>query len=95
MRDPKAPIPAPLESHLNWNTKTPEGEARARRISNAKIQPVVDGYPWTPGATRIDTALLLAIGEACPFTRAWERKIWSEECDRILQERAEKVAANG
>jgi hypothetical protein len=84
MRDASLPVPPPLETPLNWRRdRDGESEARARRLSAARILPIVEQYNGRP-----EIELLLALGEACPFTRWWECEIWLGEIDRIRRARS-------
>ena len=83
MRDNSLPVPPPVETPLNWRRdRTPEAEARARYMSRARIPEVLDRHKDSSGIVK-----LLALGEACPFVRWWEREIWLEEIARISAER--------
>jgi hypothetical protein len=77
--------PQPVTSPLLWGRRDAESEARARRLSAAKISEVLDSHA---GASGVE--LYLAVGEACPFSRRWECDIWLEELNRILRARTER-----
>jgi hypothetical protein len=76
MRDPD---PQPVMSPLAWARHDAKGDAVTRGKSAAIIRGVLRRM-----AGREEMEILLAIGEACPFTSRYDRRIWTEEANRQL-----------
>ena len=69
--------PAPITAPLNWGKRDPQHEA-AVRVQAARIIETV--LKAVEGQARIDRQL--AVGAACPFTTAADRRIWLDEVAR-------------
>lgn len=75
MRDPNAPVPAPLKTPLNWRKPDPEGDLRKAR----SYVPIVERV-LRETATLPEIEIHLAIGAACPALTDHDKAIWIYVC---------------